>query len=213
MTYIEFIKKHEREYEIFKLREQSDMTYNEIATFYKKSSSCIRSVYHDFKLKQFVLYTNYLEEITQSDWSERKQNILDFYLDYVQIVAYLEYGEYADILKAFRNGEHPTKVDCVIPYRNLDDTLKLDLQTKIRKAREVDKKTFQVIGNELELTPKKASHLYQGYYNKKVIEATKRIQPTVDFKFAEYLHKHAYRPQKKWELIKRDYRDFVQDLL
>lgn len=213
MTYKEFIKKHEKDYEVLKLKEQKGMPYKEIASLYQVSSVQIRTRYQKVKLKQFLLYSDYLTQITQSDWAKKKQDICDFYLDHTQIVAYLEYGEYADILTAFRGGEPPTKVDCVIPYRYLDDTLKSQLQTKIVKARDIDKKTFKVIAKELQLTATKTSHLYQSYYNIKVLTAIDRIQPTVGFNFVDYLDKTARYPNKRWKIIKRDYNNLIQDLL
>lgn len=210
--YDEFIAANKKNYDLMRQRERQGMTFREIAEPLGITITSVRQRYQDFKLKQITLYTNYLREVTDETGLEKKtKKLLLFYYDLVQVTAYLE-REYKELLDDFR-GENPPTVVNFLPYYEISQERTVELMIQIAKEKDIDKKSFNKIANELGLTPSKTVVLYQDYYCAKVEDAISVIQPTVDFNLSGYLYSSARKSSDRWKLLVKDYSGLIQNLL
>ena len=143
--------------------------------------------------------------------SKKVKKLLLFYYDLVQVTAYLE-KEYKELLDDFREGDPPTVVN-FLPYYEITGERKKELEAQVAKEKDIEKKSFNKIGEELGLTPSKTVILYQDYYCNKISKAIDIIQPTVSFNLRGYLYSAAKKPSDRWKLLMQDYEHLIGNLL
>lgn len=209
MTYEKFVKYNSLNYQILEMKLKQGKSYSEIANNLKRSIATIGEHYRKFSWNLYECYFRYLKSIGLSiDASD----IIDFYETVSIAVAYLE-TTYSEPLNVFRGGKPPVFLENVkdlIPYRKLTRRELLNLEKKIVEAREIQNKTFVYIGKELKITWEKTRRIYDFYYHKKVLEAISRIGPNTN---TDYIFAFSNNSRVRWDLIKRDYPNFVQDLI
>lgn len=210
MDYLELIKKFEVDYEIVRLKHEKN-SYAEIANHLNINKKRIGQRYNKFVVKLFKSYFIYLRSI---GIKINSSDIWEFFYSWEIATAYLE-QTYEEPLRLYRYGAPPLMIGfCnVPPYRQLTDKQIRNLEKKIVKARDTQKKTFTIIGNELNLTREKTKRLYELYYHCKVLRAIDKIEPTVDYSFTNFIFSYSYNSRNQWNYILENHTDMVQDLI
>lgn len=211
LTYDEFMEKYSLCYEILYLKHNQGKTYQEIANDLNRSKEQIGRKYRLFLFRLYKCYYLHLKSIgIVLDASD----ILGFYENTAYAAAYLE-KTYNEPLNFFRHGKPPVLLGYVKnfpPYRELTNQKILNLEKKVLEAWERQNKTFADIGRDLKITSEKARSTYENHYFKKVRKAIELISPD-DLCFMEHIFNYSNYSHKRWELIVREYADFVQDLI
>lgn len=210
----QFILNHKTGYEIVKLRHQSGKTFKELACYYGLSIEQVQQKYHTFLRLLFKLYFKYLYT-HNLNLKHEISDIINFYESMALSVAYLE-KTYKNDLALLSHNKAPIilgNYTDVPPYRKLTSQEITELEKKILDSREHQKMTFIAIGKQYALSKEKVRDIYTYYYHKKVLEAIKRIDPTVDFSFKTFIVDYSNSACKRWKYIENIYADLIPDLI
>lgn len=206
------IEKQRKNYSIVILKNQQEKTFKEIAKQLNVSVSCVKQRHNDFL---YDLYNLYIEYLNSKQIELECREIYKFYKTICLSIAYLE-KEYKGYLDLFRNGEPPIILQSytdIPPFRKLTKEKNLELEKRILKAREQQKRTFSDIGKEYGLSKEKAKSIYDLYYYKKVVIAHKRIKEARNYPIKEFIYSHYVSPKSKWQFIVNEYKELVIDLI
>lgn len=209
MTYEKFVEDNSLNYRILEMKLSQGKSYSEIANNFNRSKSTVRERYQTFSWSLYRCYLQYLESIGINIDS---LDIINFYENISNSIAYLEKA-YSEPLNIFRAGKPPVFLESVkdlVPYRKLSERQLLNLEKKIVETRENQGRTFVDIGKKLKITTEKARRIYDFYYHKKVLEVIRRIDPNID---TNYIFSFSNSSYIRWELIKREFPNLVQDLI
>lgn len=209
MSYTEFMSKYRLNYEIVKLRHEG-RTLQEIGDQYHLCASGVANKYRKFLFRLFRCYGEFLD----SNGIGNACEILEFYVDVAVAIAYME-QVYDDFLRIFRHGKPPLLSGFytnIPPFRDLTEGQLKVLERKILEAKDQQNETYADMADTLNLTADKVKTIYHSYYHRKCLKAIKRIEPTVDYSFSDYIFSYSHYPQVRWQLIIEEYADLIRDL-
>lgn len=175
MRYLDYFP--DKHYQVLQLVEQQDKSYKDISKILSLSKSRIAQIYREAKKMQLKAYISHINEA-----SENKIDYKEIYKFIMLSYGHIKYGgtylekEYYTILHEFRNGEPGSEYFIKDLPMIIDDCESNDdVLLQIVLMKEKDKMSFKEIGNRLNLTKEKASHLYEHYYHRKIIAAQQTI--------------------------------------
>lgn len=166
------MKKDKRGYEILTLRDQYDNSFAAIAKEYGISTARVRQIYSRMKRKQIHLYIRHISIALGHETTQQVKKVFDTayecYWGFSYACAYLE-QKYKDILEEYRAGEPGMSEQFVKNLPPFRRTLRPQAVSRIVELREGEGATFLAIAKELRLTPEKAKHTYDWFYNRQVL--------------------------------------------
>lgn len=173
------LKEDKRGYEILMLRDQYDNTFAAIARECGASTQWVRQIYSRMKMKQIRLYIRHISITLGHETTQQVNKIFtaarECYQDMPYACAYLE-KKYKDILDKYRAGEPGMPEQFVKNLPPFRRTLRPQAVSRIVELREKEGAAFLAIAKELRLTPEKAKHTYDWFYNRQVLAYVDALQ-------------------------------------
>lgn len=212
MDFNEFIEKNRSAYDILRLRHQQDKTYKELAEQFNISPTRVMQKYRRFLFLTAKFYYHFLKYVYTPilPWE-----LFDFYDNPTLTIAYYE-KEYKEKLEELRNGVPPltpNKISYFPIYRKLSEEDLLELEKKIVKGINIQHRKYIDIAQELDISREKAQRIYKSYYSRKISQAINKIKGITNNDISDYIYEYSDSPLKRWELIKNEYSDLIQDLI
>lgn len=156
MEFQELMTQYNKHYQIVILRVEQGKTYREISEIFHISTSRAMQKYRLFLRRISEAYIKYITEKTEdTDFQSHIKDVGNFYFNNLYMIAYLE-KTYKDVLYDYRKGEPPIFTIKVPKFRKIS----LSMKKKVKMARDIEKKTFFKIAEELDLTKEKVERLY-----------------------------------------------------
>lgn len=156
MEFQELMTQYDKHYQIVKLRVEQGKTYREISEIYHISNARAVQKYRLFLRRLSEAYVKYITEKTEdANFQSHIKDVRDFYWNNLYVIAYLE-EKYKDILYDYRRGEPPIFAIKIPKFRKISSSTK----KKIEMAKDIEKKTFIRIAQELDLTKEKVEKIY-----------------------------------------------------
>lgn len=163
------LKEDERAYKIMLLRDQYENKFLDIAKKFEISTERARQIYYRIKYKQLRLYVQHISLVLGHENISQimtvLQNAYECYQDWFYVGAYIE-KKYKSILDEYRDGEPGMPLQWLQSIPPFKAKLSQKTVARVVEMREVEKATYQKIGEELHMTPAKARRTYQRFYHK-----------------------------------------------
>ncbi len=172
------LKKDKRSYEIMTLHDQG-RTFAALAKEYAISPLRVNRLYIKEKREQIFLYIRHISISLGYETTAKLRKVFftayDCYQDLPYICAYFE-KKYKALLEEYRAGEPGMPEPFLKALPPLKRTLSPQTISRIVELRETEGATYAAIAKEMRVTPEKARHAYNSFYDQQVLAYVKELQ-------------------------------------
>ena len=160
------------------LHDVQSKNYSEIAIQYKISPQFVRALYIRISLKKLLYYIKHLSKAygyqDQKLFRRLYESLFECYANNRYVIAFFE-KNFRKTLDEYRAGEPGMAREFILNLPPYVKKWNKNTILSIVEMREDQKKTYEQIGKQLNITKEKAQQLYEHYYHAKIIDYLNKL--------------------------------------